>query len=229
MDNKKVEKYVQILESKIFFLSKFNLVFVHDTKSVLRKINSLLCILKNQKDCELDKDDQQEIIDYLLKNIKLMNNIFDDMMGFNYKTIPDEKNLVKESIEHVVSVFKEEIKKSNITFHITDLPNLKIKKYDLYRIFQNLIFNSIQHSKADSLRISIQAERINSGCWINYSDNGSGKNVDDERVADIIVSDYHLGERIIQHIINQYGGHCKDYKMKKGYKFSMYIPDQYIN
>ncbi len=221
-----VEKYVKILESKIFFLKRFNLIFVHDTKSVLRKINSLLHILKCQKQTGILLQNEIHIIDFLSQNVSLLNDIFDDMMDLEYKKKQKDKPFIKEAIDHVKNVFQEEIKKSDITFYVSDLPDIKIKKYDLYRIFQNLISNSIQHSKSQSLRICIESEKINKGWLISYSDNGTGKRSEDQTIKDIVAHDYHLGERIIQHIVSQYGGNTKNYNNTKGYKFEIFFPNE---
>lgn len=223
--DRKVEKYVKILEAKIFFLKKFNLIFAHDTKAVLRKINSLLTILKGQSQTELVFQNKMQIIDFLSQNISLINDIFDDMLGLEYQNTQNEIPLIKEAIEHVKKIFQEEIMKSNITFYVSDFPSLKVRKYDIYRIFQNLISNSIQHSKSQSLRICIESEKLNTGWLIRYSDNGTGKKPEDQTIEDIISSDYHLGERIIQHIVSQYGGNTKNYTNIKGYKFEIFFPN----
>lgn len=142
----------------------------HDIRAPLTALNSLLFNFQNQNDSRSD----------LLKStIQSMNSIAEDLLTFNkisnYTKSNQEvalEDLISQVIFEKEQVLKSEIRK--IDFHFKKESKTLIGcQIELYRIFSNILQNSIEAIPKEGV-IKIEIAKIGKFVTISISDNGEG-------------------------------------------------------
>ena len=172
LKNNSPTKYNQ--KAKKDFLVKYH----HDMREPLRNISSFLQIIKmdliNKNDLPVNNTD----LLYYINNAINCLNILDDFNNsiLNYSSNSKQKpHTLNSIINKIVCLLSNQLIKRKCTVDIQDdFPLLKCSPIDLFRIFKNLIENSIKYAKCDELFIKISfINKLNDNIILLFEDNGT--------------------------------------------------------
>jgi signal transduction histidine kinase len=186
--NKKLLENIDQLETTNKELDCFAYMASHDLQEPLRKIRIFSDRVSSKYGHELDGE-SKIYIDKIQAACTRMQNLIGDI--FTLSKITSSKDLMTKAdmnllLEEVVSETDMQIQEKNAKVIIDKLPELKVNKNLIKRLFNNLINNSIKYSKKDVdpvIHISAKMENIydlpgkttvTKYCRIYVQDNGVG-------------------------------------------------------
>lgn len=155
-------------------LKDFAHVVSHDLKSPLRSMNALISWIQ-EENAKNPNEMIEENTQLLLKKIDKMDHLINgilkyasiDQVNTSVRLI-DLNDLVKDLIDTIYIP-------NHITINILDkLPQVKIDKFRLHQLFQNLISNAIKYIDKDQGMVTIRCHDKESFWEFSIADNGIG-------------------------------------------------------
>ncbi len=168
-----LEKRAHELQRSNDELERFAYVASHDLQSPLRTIASYLQLLEMRyKDKEA-----MEFIDFSVGGAKRMQTVISELL--NYSKIssthkPFTVTNIREIVVEVVKNLDGNIRASEATVNISDLPTLACVPGQMYQLFQNLIDNGMKFVKDRKPVINVSATEHENEWEFTVSDNGIG-------------------------------------------------------
>lgn len=157
--------------------SQFELVnyFLHDCRSALRTIQGYTVLLSRDTDLKKESIENIQIIRKASENLFHLVEKFQDSYRLKRLIIKTEEVIPSTVIKEVSYSLKHLIDSTNAVIHITEIPSIKSDKELLFRVFQNLIENSLKYNKEGIHPvISIHSRVSENYLHIIYKDNGPG-------------------------------------------------------
>lgn len=156
------------------FLRKYH----HDMREPLRNISSFLQIIKmdlaNKNSQPVNNSELLYYINNAINCLSILDDFNNSILNYNNNnkdTKPHNLNLIINKIIYLLSN-QMIARKCNVETQ-DDLPLIKCSTIDLFRIFKNLIENSIKYAVCDELIIKISCyEKINNRIILLFEDNG---------------------------------------------------------
>ena len=159
-------------------LENFAYVASHDMKEPLRNIGNFTQLLHRRYHHLMDEDGK-EFIDYIIKGVKSMNLLIDDLLSYS-RVNSEDYDLESADKETVISSIKYNVNKAlkerNATLTIKKFPDtIRVNKTMCVQLFQNLIINGIKFTPSD-IRPQIVIDTLDKGEYWQFSvqDNGIG-------------------------------------------------------
>jgi len=166
------------LEKSNNLLKKYAHATSHDLKQPIRTIASFTQLLN--REIKNENPSQAKIQDYL-KNINegagRMNMQVEEILEYSKKNLAnlDQAIDVKVTIEQVLSDLKDQIKDQKIKLSIFEMPIIYGLYSTIYKIFQNLISNSIKYKDPSrELVLYIKVVEGENSWTFSVVDNGQG-------------------------------------------------------
>ncbi|MHA7128721.1 sensor histidine kinase [Algoriphagus namhaensis] len=257
--SEKIRNYQVSLQNKISELNdsneeleQFAYVASHDLQEPLRKISSFSDLLMNQY---RDKLEGEGILylDRMTAAANRMRLLITDLLEYSRAGRLEMDQAEKVSLQEIVTEAMEnlevQIRESSAQIKLAELPEIKGRKPELVRVFQNLMSNSIKFSKKDEpSKIHITSseahlEVVQRFSWldqgieyvqISVEDNGIGFEPEyAERIFTIFQrlhgkSEYQgtgIGLSITRKIIEMHGGEIfAEGKPNRGALFTILLP-----
>jgi PAS domain S-box-containing protein len=171
-----LEKRAHELQRSNDELERFAYVASHDLQSPLRTIASYLQLLEMRYKDKLDKE-AMEFIDFSVGGAKRMQTVISELL--NYSKIssshkPFTKNNLHEIVTEVVKNLDGNIRATEATVEVSDLPALVCVPGQMYQLFQNLIDNGMKFVKERKPIVKISATELEDEWEFKVSDNGIG-------------------------------------------------------
>ncbi|MCD4818392.1 MAG: PAS domain S-box protein [Candidatus Cloacimonetes bacterium] len=169
--NKKLEDANKELEAFSYSVS-------HDLRAPLRHIDGFTKILKQNIKNRLDEE-SLKYFDYIINSSKQMNQLINDLLIFSRvsrKNVNKTNFNMKTVINEALQTFDIEIKDSNISIIIDDMPDVNIDVSLIRQVWINLISNAIKFTGNNkNPEIHIGTEKDTDGNTIFFiKDNGAG-------------------------------------------------------
>jgi len=158
-------------------LETFSYAAAHDLKTPLRHIRFVLDTIRDLKTPE-DVAAMNDLINMALKSSVRLQQLIDGMLS--YVNLEDGDVLrtpvaIREIIEDVMRLLRQEIDDTGVTFDIGSMPTLNADKELMTNLFLNLIGNSIKYrSKDRKAHIRIASAESPGFIEISLADNGQG-------------------------------------------------------
>ncbi len=231
--NSKINKMQQRLDNLNNEYNQFLHAVSHDIKAPVTAILGFISLIKDEN---LDGC-SDSIIHYLKRisfNANLIDRILNDLLYIARLKItsPDIVD-VKELIREILIPMTLDIKNKNIEIQISNnLPSVKAEKEHLYKLFKNILENSIEYSKKNGF-IKIDYEKG----FFSIEDNGIGiKNELLDKIFSIFFTtsgkkEGHLGTGlfIVKKIVELYRGEIKvESEQGKGTKIYFSLPEYVV-
>jgi signal transduction histidine kinase len=231
-------------------LISFTYISSHDLQEPLRKIQNFVTVLLEEEEGNLSEIGKG-YFSSLRKTAKRMQALIEDLLMYS-RTNSDHKfeesdlNLI---IDEIANEYEDVIKEKKATIEAANLGKVRIIRFQLHQLMQNLISNSLKFSKPQTApRIIIKSRHVPgsklineklssqiSYCHIIYTDNGIGFDPQyNERIFEVFQrlhgqNEYKgtgMGLAICKRIIENHNGIITaSGKVNKGTRFDMYIPD----
>jgi light-regulated signal transduction histidine kinase (bacteriophytochrome) len=211
----------------------------HDLQEPLRKIITFGDRLKDHSSGIDEKG--KEYLDRMQKASVRMKNFIDDLLDFSSVTsIPKPYKLsnLRDLVQKVCEDLDEQIKNSNATIDIGELPTLALDSSQVSTVFQNLISNAIKYRREDVPPVVSLTSSYNKNekSWNIYvSDNGIGI---EEKYFERIFKLFQrlhgkstfegtgIGLAICQKVVNNHGGEISvKSKVGEGSTFTIKLPE----
>ena len=188
----------------------------HDLKEPLRNIGSFSTLLKRRYQDKLD-DTANQYVDYITSGIEDMSVLLDDLLIYSNLIQKVDTPRQKVNLNYIVGeIVKTHDLNSDIQqvqIESVQLPTIHFNRDHAYRLFENLISNSIKHNKGIDLKINIGYKKEPFFHLFYVKDNGRGI---DEAYHDKIFEAFQrlsrekegtgLGLAICKKIVEQGGG-----------------------
>lgn len=172
--NKKLKQYI----SSNSELEKFAYIASHDLREPLRTIIGFTQILSSRYRKELNQE-ATEFLDLILDASKHMHQLVQDLL--HYSRVSNESMeyceiSCRDLLKRIKSDLEEGLQENKGVLIILDLPStIYGHETGLYRIFANLISNSLKFRKLDSNPEIVVSGKDNGEYWqFSISDNGIG-------------------------------------------------------
>ena len=248
---KELEQKNKELENANKDLTSFTYISSHDLQEPLRKIQNFVTVLLEEEEGNLSEIGKG-YFSSLSKTAKRMQALIEDLLLYSRTKTSDhkfEKTDLNLIIDEVTNEYEEVIKEKKATIEAANLGKVRIIRFQLHQLMQNLISNSLKFSKPQTApRIIIKSrhvpgsklinEKLSSQinyCHVTYTDNGIGFDPQyNERIFEVFQrlhgqNEYKgtgMGLAICKRIIENHNGIITaSGKVNKGTRFDMYIPD----
>lgn len=158
-------------------LTYFAHSMAHDLKEPLRKIAAFGDMLSERLGPRLE-DDEKPMLDYMVDGARRAQTMIDAMFEFaqvgnirgKYEPL-DLENLIEEVCEDLA--LKLEL--SRPVFHCQGLGEIRADRNLMWRVFQNLLSNSLRYrNKTERLIITLTQRSVDDEIEIEWRDNGIG-------------------------------------------------------
>lgn len=187
--------------------------YYHDIRGPIRNIASFLQIIRS----ELNDDSLVYYIESAMNCLSILDE-FSNSYFFPDKT--SSYCCLDEIVEKVKCVLLNQILERNCKFVIgKKLGVVSASSNDVFRIFKNLIENSLRHAVSNSLEIEISSVYSSGRLTVLYADNGQW--LDMQKVANAMsgCGCNHLGLRIISSLMEKNIGHIEIINKKFNLEF----------
>lgn len=215
------------------FLRKYH----HDMKEPLRNISSFLQIIK----LDLASKDKQNINNgdllYYINNaincLSILNDFNNSILNYSDNNQEVKPQTLNAIITKIICLLSHQMINRKCHVEVQDsLPSLKCSALDLFRIFKNLIENSIKYAVCDELIINISCiEKIDNNAVLLFGDNGRLLNVDtkveikrtlNEEISDSVIASF--GLPIVRELIKKNNGNIKLLDENIGCAYEIQLP-----
>ncbi len=207
------------LEKSNLKLERYAHTVSHDLKQPMRTMSSFTQLL-SKKINALDIEDEKvkEYMGFVESGTQRMSAQVDELLTFSMVSNDASKTTlcdVKKVIEEVLVDLSCQIKTTEHTIEIGEMPQLKVRSSNLSQVFQNLISNAFKYKKpTEALNLVVGAEEKTDHWLFSLTDNGLGIEADKlESIFDLYsqVDGAQEGQGIglssCKLIITGYGGH----------------------
>jgi len=213
-------------------LKDFAHVVSHDLKSPLRSMDALINWIKEENDKNLNEEIEDNL-NLVLKKIDKMDHLINGILKYasieqvgKAKKVTDIQLLVSDLIETIYIPEHISITIKNI------LPKLKVDKFKIHQLFQNLVSNAIKYNDKEKGIVIIDCEEKKDHWQFSIEDNGIG--ISDKyykKIFEIFQSleanedSTGIGLSIVKKIVDMYGGEVwVTSKLNKGTTFYFTLP-----
>ncbi len=220
-------------------LERFAYVSSHDLQEPLRTIASFTQLLERRYKGKFDSD-ADEFMDYIVEAAIRMKEQIEGLLEYSrVSTKGKEFKLVDTNVilNQTIGTLNTSIKGSNTEITVEDLPTVMGDSDQLYRVFQNLISNSIKFRKCEEpAKIHIEAfkDDENNEYVFSVQDNGIGIEPQYAERIFVIFQRLHtrnvykgtgIGLSIVKKIIEHHGGRIwVESEFGKGSTFYFTLP-----
>lgn len=198
----KIQQQNKELEEINQNLKDFSHTLSHDLKNPLSFIKSVLEMMKDED--ALSKEDAAMMNEKCIESTDRMFKLIDDMLSFAESTSELgalEQVDLNKVLENVQEDLGHKIKSQNAGIEAQPLPTILGSQSHLYRVFLNLIGNSLKYSKSDASPVIKVSFKVIS----NRGDikSGNGKKVE---IFQIVIEDNGIGfdEKYSERIFNPF-------------------------
>jgi len=189
------------------------------------------------------KDDAKKALTSIVNQSNTMTTLVEDMLMLsrleNYKESRQIEVNLKEILKNVLSTLTPIIEQKNIIIsHNMNMIHMVCDPMDMFKLFKNIIENSIKYSK-DHSKVTIKLHQVNQSTIFVVKDEGFGiPSVHQPRIFERFyrVDEYRneggtgLGLAIVKHIVMKYDGVIQlESKVDKGTIVEVSIPIQKKN
>jgi PAS domain S-box-containing protein len=159
-------------------LEAFNYTAAHDLRAPLRHMIGFVNLLRKDWYNKLD-DDGRHCLDVVASSSKTMGALLDDLLNFSrLGRIELKRDLVSldEIVSRIRQVLVPDLQGRNVTWDISDLPEVMGDSSMLHQALFNLMSNAVKYtSKCDDTRIKIGSETASDNrVTVFVRDNGAG-------------------------------------------------------
>jgi PAS domain S-box-containing protein len=178
------ERYRKALEEANTALTQSNLDLQqfaysasHDLREPLRMVSTFSEMLKKKFDGQLGELGD-EYIRYIGEGAARMRRLVDDLLAFTRvctieQREPEELD-ANVALDVALQNLESAIKQSSASITRANLPRVRMYRFQLEQLFQNLIGNAIRYRSEEPPRIHVAAEK-SGGSWLfSVQDNGIG-------------------------------------------------------
>lgn len=158
-------------------LQQFAYSASHDLRQPLRMISTFSEMLKRKFGGQLGAAGD-EYIRHITNGAERMQKLIDDLLAFTIASTlehsePEEVD-AGAALDGAIDKLQYVIKESTASITRTPLPRVRVHRFQLEQLFQNLIGNAIRYRGEEAPRIQVTAEK--SGDWWQFcvQDNGIG-------------------------------------------------------
>lgn len=218
-------------------LEQFINVASHDLKSPLRQITSFSKLLFQRNQDKLD-DKSNNYLEFIIQGSNHLYSILEDLLKYSKVTAQKDEyekidfSALIKNIEHSLHSY---MSRNKASIKIICEPSIIGNKFQIERVFQNLIENAIKFKSEQEPIVEINCQTKDDFCHITLTDNGIGiKPVYKEKVFDIFhrlepkkYEGTGLGLAIVKKIIENHEGKIWiDDQSFIGTKFNILLPNQ---
>jgi PAS domain S-box-containing protein len=221
-------------------LRQFAYIAAHDMQEPLRNIILRLSMFRRDQGNQLDRAAAESVNDSIA-NAQRMHTMVKDVLAFSsaldnfdeVEDFADATDCLREALRNLAANILES--KAEIRFD--SLPSVRVQRFHLTQLFQNLIGNSLKYRKPDVLpTVQISAEAKGDEWVFSVIDNGIGFNpAYAERIFGVFKRLHHhteypgsgIGLAICARIAAHYGGRIwADSEPARGATFRFALPNQ---
>lgn len=175
---KKIEEFAKALEISNKELNNFAYVASHDLKGPIRSIASYSELLQRRYKEKLDNK-ANDFLNLISASCKRLQNLIDDLLEHS-KIISDTNNFnlvdLNKVMQEIIAHNKRYISDNNVVILYKNLPKVKINYNHIFRLFNNLITNSIKYKSDANPVIKIDCTKEDGHYIFSFKDNGIGIN-----------------------------------------------------
>ncbi|MCX2746018.1 ATP-binding protein [Mangrovivirga sp. M17] len=174
-----LSEYSRQLEKSNTELENFASLIGHDLQEPLRKIKAFGDMLKRKNE-EIFDDQSRELLDRMVDASGRMQDLVNKLLEDSRRSSGEKRRMVDASfvINNVLDDLELAISESEAKINIGLAANIYGSYQELYRLFQNVISNSLKYrEKSRRLIIDVNQEIADDKLKIKVSDNGIGIDV----------------------------------------------------
>jgi signal transduction histidine kinase len=172
-----LEKTLSILHRKNEELEQFAYIASHDLQEPLRMVSSFMEKI-DQKYGDILDEKGKTYLHFAVDGSKRMRKMIVDLLEYSRFQRSDnvaEIINLNEILKIELELFHEQIKATNTTLIIEQLPSIVAPKSSITSLFQNLISNALKYRKLDvPLLIEISCQENEKDYLFSVKDNGIG-------------------------------------------------------
>ncbi|MBR1944479.1 MAG: HAMP domain-containing histidine kinase [Alphaproteobacteria bacterium] len=215
------------------FLRKYH----HDMKEPLRNISSFLQIIKldlaNNDKQPMNNSDLLYYINNAINCLSILNDFNNSILNYSENNTEMKSQNLNTIITKIICLLSYQmiIRKCHVDVQ-DDLPPINCSAIDLFRIFKNLIENSIKYAVCNELLIKISCNgKINDNIVLLFEDNGKLLNRDtkveikrtlNEEISDSVIASF--GLPIVRELIKKNNGSITLLEEKIGCAYEIKLP-----
>jgi two-component system CheB/CheR fusion protein len=172
---KSLKEKSQSLVDKNNELESFSYIISHDLKAPVRHIGAFTDrLVKKLGDVEDQKTNRY--IEALKNASSQMNILIDEVYSYSKACQFDDFELIDLNIltDEIKNNLLNDQRFTDIEINVEKLPKLKVNKVAISQVFQNLVENALKYNQSTIKKLTINSSEDNSGCYINFIDNGIG-------------------------------------------------------
>ena len=157
-------------------LEQFAHAVSHDLKEPMRMVSSYLELLERRYGDSLDEE-ADEFIGHAVDGITRAQRMVDDLLEYSRVSHSATTNRTVDLNEVVTTVERDLMRGAvdgRLDLAIEKIPPVTGNRTMLEKLFQNLLTNAINHSKAGSVSVEITAQERDRRCVVSVSDDGPG-------------------------------------------------------
>lgn len=249
--NTAIEKQAYDLSIANKELESFTYVSSHDLQEPLRKIQTFISMILDDKNQSLS-DTNKHHFQRITSAAERMQQLIESLLAFSRTNITErkfEKTDLRVIVEDVKAEMQENILEKLATIETPELCAANIIPFQFGQLMQNLISNSLKFSNPEIPSRIVIKSRIMRGnelnnrklvpeknyCHIMFKDNGIGfDQAFSERIFDVFQKLHNrdvyegtgIGLAIVKKIVDNHNGIIvASGELMKGAKFDIYIPD----
>lgn len=149
----------------------------HDLQAPLRTISGIISLIEI-KELIQPNSKIEELFSLITKNTNRMSMMIDDLLEYSKidgKSRKFEPISLKDVCNEAIELLNDNVQKHNVTFYISELPEVKGVKIQLLHLFLNLFSNAIKYRSANiDPIISVSGKNNCDEFEIIVKDNGMG-------------------------------------------------------
>ena len=158
-------------------LSQFSHAVAHDLQEPARAVRTYAELLERRCGALLPEDSQHTLV-HLQQGAAQIQELVRDLLAWSHVAAEDEPAYsvsLNEDFEAACTQLRVAIEENAATVTHDPLPNLKVNRGQMVRLFLNLLSNAIKYRKLDEAPVIHASAVRNDGWWtIGVRDNGIG-------------------------------------------------------
>lgn len=166
----------KLLDKKNKELEQFNYIVSHDLKEPLRTINNYINLIEEDFDNNMNPN-LRRFFKVVKGSANRMRLLIESLLNYSRLGInksPTQCNC-NQILAEVVAGLENQIKKTNATLHLENLPETSVYGIEMHQLLQNLISNALKFNKKDHpVVITVGCNEQETAYEFFVSDNGIG-------------------------------------------------------